>query len=116
MSISVTQGSHCSRADHHVVGRRIVLQIAGSLFPFVEVCAAESGIEVSQIASLSSAIVRSDGLETLESGTVAIESLVKLLVCEVILTLGDCSACLVLSWLSIVSLVSQIASDDDDDC
>ncbi len=96
MSVCITQGSHGCGRDHGIVGTVEFLKEIGSLLPLLELCIAKSGIEIGQIASLGAAVLLSEIEEALERGAVAIESLLIVACCEIVLTLGDGCACLLL--------------------
>ena len=107
VGVGIAEGTLSGRADHFVVLCVILLKILCSLCPLAELGIAESCIEICEVAGIGAAEFISHLQETCVSCSVAIESLLEKLLLEILLSLGERCACLVLTWSGHILLVNN---------
>ena len=112
MSIYITQSTLSSWRNHLIVGTIEVLEILSSILPLVELSAAKTSIEVSQITCSSAAVLISELNKTLEVCAVTVKSLLVVASHEEFLTLSDSCASLNFLWTADVSLIQNYTSND----
>ena len=113
VSVGVAQCSCCRRADHLVVRCGELFKILHRVVPFFKIGVAETGIKVGKVACVGAAVIGSDVEKSGKSCAVSFQSLLILLVGEVVLTLCQSCACLLFSRSRDVSVVANDACHNE---